>query len=205
MAKKGKMALALASVILASSMCGSAIAANADALKYNGKYYSDFTSHSDIVAAAEELNVEIASEGMVLLKNENNCLPFKKEVKNISVFGIRSDNLLLAGTGTGSVKAETAPSLKYALNSAGFRTNPALESLYATDSTIDPTREINVFGRAVTDSYALYNDAAIIVISRVGGENADVKTDIGEAADEGEHIKGIVNKHALEFTNAEQK
>lgn len=33
MAKKGKMALALASVILASSMCGSAIAANADALK----------------------------------------------------------------------------------------------------------------------------------------------------------------------------
>lgn len=205
MAKKGKMALALASVILASSMCGSAIAANADALKYNGKYYSDFTSHSDIVAAAEELNVEIASEGMVLLKNENNCLPFKKEVKNISVFGIRSDNLLLAGTGTGSVKAETAPSLKYALNSAGFRTNPALESLYATDSTVDPTREINVFGRAVTDSYALYNDAAIIVISRVGGENADVKTDIGEAADEGEHIKGIVNKHALEFTNAEQK
>ena len=35
MAKKGKMALALASVILASSMCGSAIAANADALKHH--------------------------------------------------------------------------------------------------------------------------------------------------------------------------
>ena len=204
MTKKSKTAIGLMSLLMATSMAGTSVVASADVLKYNGKYYSDYTTHEEIVAAAEELNVEIASEGMVLLKNKDNMLPFGKDVRNVSVFGVRSDNLLLAGTGTGSVNAKTAPSLQYALESAGFRMNPTLLNLYAKDSTTTPKDEISSFGRSVTDSYKSYDDAAIVILSRVGGENADVSTDIGEAADEGEHIDGIQNKHYLELTNAEQ-
>lgn len=205
MTKKRKLAAGLISLAVATTMAGSTLVASADALKYGGKYYSDYLNHDEVVAAAEELNVQIAGEGMVLLKNDNGTLPLKKDETNISVFGVRSDNLLLAGTGTGSVKADTAPSLKKSLNDAGFKLNPALLDLYANDSTTDAKKEINEFGRNITDSYKSYNDAAVIVFSRVGGENADVPTDVGEAADAGEHVTGIVNKHTLEFTNAEQK
>ena len=204
MTKKGKLTIGLLSVLMSASVASPTLLAAADALKYDGKYYSDYTSHEEVVEAAEELNVQIAGEGMVLLRNENDTLPFNGDVKNVSVFGVRSDNLLLAGTGTGSVRADTAPSLKDSLNQAGFRVNPALLNLYAGDATTTPKDEISEFGRSVTDSYKSYNDAAIIVFSRVGGENADVSTDVGEKADDGEHINGIVNKHYLEFTDAEE-
>lgn len=205
MTKKGKLTFVFVTLLLIVALAGSVMAASADALKYDGKYYSDFEDHDEVVAAAAELNIQIAGEGMVLLKNDNDTLPFASDVKNVSVFGVRSDNLLLAGTGTGSVRADTAPSLEDSLNEAGFRINPALKSFYAADSTTTPKDEISEFGREVTDSYKSYNDAAIVVFSRVGGENADVSTDIGEKADAGEHVDGIVNKHYLEFTNAEQK
>lgn len=207
MTKKKKLAASLVSLAVAATMTGTSLAASADALKYGGKFYSDYLTHDEVVAEAEELNIQIAGEGMVLLKNENGTLPFKKDVTNLSVFGMRSDNLLLAGTGTGSVKADTAPSLKQSLTEAGFRINPALVDFYAADTEAkpDPKNEFFEFGRNITDSYKSYNDAAIVVFSRVGGENADVATDVGETADAGEHIKGVVNKHYLEFTNAEQK
>ena len=205
MTRTAKLTMVLVTLLLTVAMTCTVMFAAADALKYDGKYYSDFTSHDDVVAAAEDLNIQIAGEGMVLLKNEGDMLPFKSDVRNISVFGVRSDNLLLAGTGTGSVRADTAPTLEDSLNAAGFSINPALKSLYAADSTTTPKDEIYQFGRNITDSYKSYNDAAVIVFSRVGGENADVSTDIGEAADAGEHIDGVKNKHYLEFTNAEQE
>lgn len=207
MTKKKKLAASLISLAVAATMTGTTLAASADALKYGGKFYSDYLTHDEVVAEAEELNIQIAGEGMVLLKNENGTLPFGKDVTNLSVFGVRSDNLLLAGTGTGSVKADTAPSLKQSLTEAGFRINPALADFYEKDTEAkpDPKNEVYEFGRSITDSYKSYNDAAVIVFSRVGGENADVSTDVGEAADVGEHVKGIVNKHYLEFTNAEQR
>lgn len=207
MTKKKKLAASLVSLAVAATMTGTTLAASADALKYGGKFYSDYLTHDEVVAEAEELNIQIAGEGMVLLKNERGTLPFKKDVTNLSVFGMRSDNLLLAGTGTGSVKADAAPSLKQSLNEAGFRLNPALVDFYANDTNAkpDPKNEFFEFGRNITDSYKSYNDAAVIIFSRVGGENADVSTDVGETADAGEHVKGIVNKHYLEFTNAEQK
>ncbi len=206
MTKAVKLTLVFAvALLLTVAMVGSVIVASADALKYDGKYYSDYTDHDDVVAAAEELNIQIAGEGMVLLKNDGDVLPFSKDVRNVSVFGVRSDNLLLAGTGTGSVRTDTAPTLEDSLTEAGFRVNPALKNFYAADSTTDAKLEIDEFDRNITDSYKSYDDAAIVVFSRVGGENADVSTDIGETADPGEHQAGIENKHALEFTNAEQK
>lgn len=207
MTKKKKLTASLVSLAVAATMTGTSLAASADALKYGGKFYSDYLTHDEVVAEAEELNIQIAGEGMVLLKNERGTLPFKKDVTNLSVFGMRSDNLLLAGTGSGSVRADTAPSLKQSLNEAGFKINPALVDFYAKDTNKqpDPKNEFFEFGRNITDSYKSYNDAAVIIFSRLGGENADVSTDVGEAADAGEHIEGIVNKHYLEFTNAEQK
>ena len=94
MTKKGKLTFVFVTLLLIVALAGSVMAASADALKYDGKYYSDFEDHDEVVAAAEELNIQIAGEGMVLLKNDNDTLPFASDVKNVSVFGVRSDNLL---------------------------------------------------------------------------------------------------------------
>lgn len=95
MTKKGKLTFVFVTLLLIVALAGSVMAASADALKYDGKYYSDFEDHDEVVAAAAELNIQIAGEGMVLLKNDNETLPFASDVKNVSVFGVRSDNLRL--------------------------------------------------------------------------------------------------------------
>ncbi len=73
---------------------------------------------------------EAASEGMVLLKNDNHTLPFR-QVKSVAVFGKISYYLIEAGTGSGGIRSNAyAVSVHDGLKSAGFRTNQALESMY---------------------------------------------------------------------------
>ena len=73
---------------------------------------------------------ESAADGMVLLKNENNTLPVKKR-KTVAVFGKTSYDLILSGTGSGTVD-----SYKYKINindglkSAGFKVLKDLEDNY---------------------------------------------------------------------------
>ncbi len=73
---------------------------------------------------------ESAADGMVLLKNENNTLPVK-ESKTVAVFGKTSYDLILSGTGSGTVD-----SYKYKINindglkSAGFKVLKNIENNY---------------------------------------------------------------------------
>jgi len=73
---------------------------------------------------------EAASEGMVLLKNEKNSLPFEG-VQSVALFGKISYYLIEAGTGSGSIRSNKyAISLNDGLKAAGYQITKDLEDTY---------------------------------------------------------------------------
>ncbi|WP_312076759.1 glycoside hydrolase family 3 N-terminal domain-containing protein [Chryseobacterium sp.] len=71
-----------------------------------------------------------AAEGMVLLKNEQNALPFANKQKEVSLFGVTSYAWITGGTGSGSVNNKHTVSLLEGLNSAGYKLDKELVDLY---------------------------------------------------------------------------
>ncbi len=175
-------------------------------------YIADFDTKEAARANGEKVNEKINEEGMVLLKNDNNALPLK-DAKKISVFGHNSVDIVTGGTGSaagtndGHIKG-----LKEGLESAGFEVNPTLWNFYTSDAAGAKRSDapaLSVSGSAsalstgetpytnytdpVKNSYKDYNDAAVIVISRIGGESWDIP----RAAEDG---KGAVeNAHHLQL------
>jgi beta-glucosidase len=75
---------------------------------------------------------EAATEGMVLLKNDKNTLPFNN-VKTVAVFGKISYYLIEAGTGSGGIRSNPyAISVNEGLKNAGFQVIKELEDNYTT-------------------------------------------------------------------------
>jgi beta-glucosidase len=73
---------------------------------------------------------EAATEGMVLLKNDKNTLPFNN-VKTVAVFGKISYYLIEAGTGSGGIRSNPyAISVNEGLKKAGFQVIKELEDNY---------------------------------------------------------------------------
>lgn len=71
-----------------------------------------------------------AAEGMVLLKNSNNALPFADKQKEVSLFGVTSYAWITGGTGSGSVNNKHTVSLLEGLNAAGYKLDKELVDLY---------------------------------------------------------------------------
>ena len=147
------------------------ISTNAINMDYKGVFTSDYSSLAEAKAAADELNVEIAAEGDVLLKNDGS-LPFFGDEK-ISVFGRAQDSMQGA---TGSV------SLPVALANEGFKVNPSLQSYYSSVGTSIGVEDA-AFDASIEQSFALYNDAAVVIFSRGGTEGADLNTVTNEVED----------------------
>ena len=70
---KSVLALMLALTLALGTTGTTALAANDSNV---GKYYTEFTSLNEVVEAEAELNRQIGAEGFVLLKNNDNNLPF---------------------------------------------------------------------------------------------------------------------------------
>lgn len=178
-------------------------------------YKSDYKNKAESTDAGDELNVKIAEEGFVLLMNEGNTLPLTTSSSNkakVSVFGHNSVDLVLGGSGSGGTNAEDAVTLYDSLAENNFEYNPTLKSFYEsgkagdvrtetalTDATsTSPVLKIgetpwNNYDTATKRSMQQYNDAAIVVISRVGGESFDLpRTQSGDP-----------EKHYLELDNNE--
>lgn len=150
------------------------------------------TNKAEAFANAQEVNLKLAEEGFVLLKNENAALPMNKGAR-ISVFSKNSVNLSYGGSGSGGFDTSNNKDLYESLNDAGFVTNPTLKNFYessqsgpvrtANSSDLDngdnqkiATAETpqNKYTDAVRNSYADYSDAALVVITRIGGEGFDL-------------------------------
>ena len=179
-------------------------ALNVKADDSQGKYYGSFTSMEDAKKAAEQLTKEIASEGDILLKNNNKTLPLNGSAW-VSVFGVRADNLVGASDSSGAFSGDSEGSdstVADALTKAGFNVNPTLRQLYDNESS-SIGNEITNFSGQVQSSIATYNDAAIVVLSREGGEGSDASTT--KAANGNEEVVGEDDSHAALAVNAEGK
>ena len=150
------------------------------------------TNKAEAFANAQEVNLKLAEEGFVLLKNENATLPLNKGAR-ISVFSKNSVNLSYGGSGSGGFDTSNNKNLYESLNDAGFVTNPTLKNFYESSQS-GPVRTANSsdldngdnqkiataetpqskYTDAVRNSYADYSDAALVVITRIGGEGFDL-------------------------------
>lgn len=150
------------------------------------------TNKAEAFANAQEVNLKLAEEGFVLLKNENAALPMNKGAR-ISVFSKNSVNLSYGGSGSGGFDTSNNKNLYESLNDAGFVTNPTLKNFYESSQS-GPVRTANSsdldngdnqkiataetpqskYTDAVRNSYADYSDAALVVITRIGGEGFDL-------------------------------
>lgn len=135
---------------------------------------------------SKKLVEEIADEGVVLLKNDNNALPISTDTK-LNIFGWGSTQPIYGGTGSGSVSEETAVSLIQGIENAGFETNKDLTEFYVEYRADRP--EIGMGGvdwtvvQPTTEDYnkagiyeqaKTYSDTAVVVLTRSGGEGPDL-------------------------------
>lgn len=153
----------------------------------NNYYFTDYDTSTESYNAGDKLNKKIMSEGITLLKNENS-LPLSQGAK-VSVFGMRSVNLLYGGAGSGSGSGGTKLSIQDSLTRAGIEVNTALTTFYKAQpggsglntygvfagpkaSGIGETPILN-FTSTVEATYNNYNDAGLIVFSRASAEAGD--------------------------------
>ena len=176
--KTGKNVVkAATAMILAAAICSSfapnTFFALADAAASKPNYQTDFATWEEEQDAASELNVKLAGEGAVLLKNRDNALPLKASEMNVSVFGDHSDNILQAGGGAGGGSSDRSKTLEDSMTDAGFTMNPMLKGYYSNNG--NPSTESDPSGLdKFAGSFGTYNGAAIIVFSRSGSEMRDI-------------------------------
>lgn len=157
-----------------------------------GNYYlSDFDSREEAIDAANELNEQIYGEGVVLLKNENNALPLANGAR-ISLFGKNSGNILSSGSGSSSGTGARMINMHNALRNAGFVLNQSLINFYNDNALSGSGRgqapanatmpagyntgetPVSNYTEQVESSYNDFNDAAVVVFQRIGGEGFDL-------------------------------
>lgn len=137
-------------------------------------------------ASAEALGMDIADEGIVLLKNEENLLPLS-ENKNLNVFGWASTNPVYGGTGSGALSdAYEIVDLLTGLENAGFNLNTELSDFYRDyradrpevgmweqDRTL-PEPPADTYTEDMLSNARDFSDTALVVFSRGGGEHIDL-------------------------------
>lgn len=156
------------------------------------KYVASYSSADKSRENADDINLKLNEEGMVLLKNENNALPLAKGSK-VSLFGKNSVNIAIGGSGSGAAKGDFV-GVRQSLEDAGFTVNPTLYSFYednnasgngrtSSSGDLDSGKPITLatgetpqssYTSAVKNSYSDYSDAAIVVFTRIGGEGFDL-------------------------------
>ena len=183
------------------------------------RFYVDYDTHEEEMVDAKKLNIEMAEESSILMKNENNVLPFDSRVKNVSVFGHAAYDYRSGGGGSGSSGTDEDATVTNALEQAGLKVNPKLMDFnrdwaenhavtsgsgwFATKSVSEmPTS----FLEPVEGTYQLYHDAAIVVISRPGSEFSDNKTyDVAGHSNKQDHILMLEDneKEMLKYVKAQ--
>ena len=144
----------------------------------------------DTVAQSLNTIQKIGEEGFVLLKNENQALPLSQEQNKLNVFGWASIMPLIGGTGSSASSAAATTDILQSLKDSGFETNQSLTDMYrayradrpvsdmfSQDLSLpEPTMEH--YTDALISEAKAFSDTALVVISRGGGENYDLPTDM---------------------------
>ena len=163
-------------------------------MERNGTHEKSGKLDADIAAQTRAVAVEIESEGVVLLKNEENALPLGD--KRVNVFGAGSVAPFYGGAGSGAVTTVDPVTFYEALESAGIAYNTELKALYErhvhsftpkTDSIVLNNLLQLAFARNAVAEMPVkyltekvmarakaYSDTALLVISRTSAESRDL-------------------------------
>lgn len=155
----------------------------------NNATTTKYTLSDTTVSKANELAKEVQSEAITMLKNDDSNLPLSN--KKVNVFGWGSTNPVYGGTGSGSMsKQYKTVSLLDGMKQAGLKTNTELSKLYtdyrkdrpevgmfAQDWTLPEVPAKQYSDKLVSDAKD-FSDEAVVVLTRVGGEGADLPTDM---------------------------
>lgn len=180
-------------------------------------FASDLISEETTAKSIEIAN-RIESEGIVLLKNEDNTLPLKN--RKVNVFGAASCSIAFAGAaGSGAVRSSDAVGFYDALENAGIEYNKELYNTYAfnTGTLYDlgfisyvitvlkqffgggqSEMSINKISEKALTNAVEYSDTAIIVIGRVGTEMKDLSIEQLNLTDD---EKAMIDKVCNLFEN----
>lgn len=148
-----------------------------------------FSNKPDLKAHAA-ITRQSATEGMVLLKNENATLPLSAGMKRVALFGCASYDYIAGGTGSGNVNRAYTVSLFEGLKNAGYETDEQLKKEYETHIAAEKIRLTpkegkysafmpvvlpveKVFESSRLKSLAAQMDIAFITIGRGSGEFLD--------------------------------
>lgn len=161
-------------------------------------YKSDFNSHTDVKENARKVARKVQEEGTVLMKNDNNCLPLTKGSK-VTFLSYSSAEVLYGSSGSGGITPEggrlqdlitackndgkldmnmTAYNFykeKYD-NKVGFIEQKGWGGTTLKFRGLKQANEIaaSEFTNEMKESFNTYNDAAIFILSRTGGEGSDL-------------------------------
>lgn len=163
---------------------------------------------------------EVTNEGVILTKNTDAFLPIAPQ--KINVFGWSSTNPIYGGTGSGTVDTATAVGILQGLENAGFEINEELSKLYTDYRADRPVISINEgqdwtlpeipaadYPARVLENAKNFSDTAVIVISRTGGEGADLPHDMGPVMDGStmdigtKYMKGSYTNNSEEYADFE--
>ena len=139
----------------------------------------------------ENLARQAVREGMVLLKNDKNVLPFSKDIK-LAVFGRMQNNYYKSGTGSGGmVNVPKVWGILDGLKEEGIQLDEKLLKLYEEFEQAHPfdpgvgfgnepwsQEEMEVSEELVKEA-ARTSDAALVIIGRTAGEEQDYVYDSG--------------------------
>ena len=197
------LAILLALTIVINLICTGPMSTMLDLVSGSG------TINEETSAKATQLVNEITAEGVVLAKDEDNVLPVASGSK-LNVFGWSSTNPCYGGTGSGALNdAYPVTDLLTGLHDAGIETNEELSKFY-TDYKADrpsvgmveqdwtlPEPNVNLYTDEMMENAKAFSDTAMVVITRVGGEGADLPTDMASVVD-GSWIRRVAQAYGSE-------
>ena len=173
----------------------------------------------EIIAETRETAIQIESEGIVLLKNEDNFLPL--ENKRVNIFGAGSVCPFFGGAGSGAITTDDPVTLYEAFEAEGIEYNSELRALYEkhclsnelpkTDNTVinnllqvllakNTLEEMDpkYLTDSLLDNAVEFSDTAMIVISRTSAEGTDHTVETLSLSDD---EKAMVEKVTSAFEN----
>lgn len=175
---------------------------------------------SEHVENSRRVVEQVTNEGVILTKNADSFLPMAPQ--RLNVFGWASTNPIYGGTGSGTVDASTAVGILQGLENAGFETNEELSQMYVDYRADRPAISINNgqdwtlpeiptadYPADVMERAKEFSDTAVIVISRTGGEGADLPYDMGPVMDGStmeigtKYMKGSYTNNSTEYADFE--
>ena len=159
-------------------------------------YWTAWEDQQELVDHEYNLCRQIEGEGAALLVNRDNTLPLSAGTK-FTPFSQSSFNLIYGGTGSGSMNADEAVSLRAALvqvfgegcfNDSQWKfyaTSKYKRVNAATTGGFQAQYRINEipwdkYPAKLKDTWKDFGDVALVVLSRSGGEGADVPNGLPE-------------------------